>query len=179
MDLAVHRRRGGHVLGLCGGFQLLGRVITDPQGMEGEAGRVAGLGLLDVETLLDGDKTVKATEAQHRASGETIAAYEIHLGRTAGADCGRAPFTVAGAPEGATSADGRVIGTYLHGLFSADGFRRAYLAGLGRGGADGAFAYEASIEATLNALAEHLARHADVDAIQRIAEDRGRRTDDG
>jgi adenosylcobyric acid synthase len=169
VDLAVHRRRGGHVLGLCGGFQLLGQVIADPQGIEGKAGSVAGLGLLDVETVLDDDKTVKPTEAKHRTSGETIAAYEIHLGRTAGADCVRAPFTIAGAPEGAASADGRVVGTYLHGLFSADGFRRAYLAGLGRGNVVGALAYEASIEATLDALAGHLARHVDVDAVLRIA----------
>ncbi len=171
VDLAVHRRRGGHVLGLCGGFQMLGRTIADPDGIEGEAGSSAGLGLLDVETVLDGDKTVRPVKAAHRTSGEAVAAYEIHLGRTSGADCARGPFTVAGIPEGAASADGRVAGTYLHGLFGADGFRRAYLTGLGRGPVSGTLAYEASIEATLDGLAQHLARHVDVDGILRIASD--------
>jgi adenosylcobyric acid synthase len=170
IDLLVHRRRGGHVLGLCGGFQMLGRTIADPTGIEGEAGRAAGLGLLDVETVLDGDKTVRPTQALHRASGEAVTAYEIHLGRTSGADTARAPFTIAGTPEGAASADGHVVGTYLHGVFSADSFRRAYLAGLGRGGVSGALAYETSVEVTLDALAAHLAERLDVEAVLRIAQ---------
>lgn len=168
IDLLAHHRRGGRVLGLCGGYQMLGKMIHDPQGLEGEPSSVAGLGLLDVETTLLPDKTTVATEAIHTLSGQLIRAYEIHLGETTGPDRARPFAQTGGGPEGAISSDGLVAGTYLHGCFSADGFRHAWLKSLGA--AASVFAYEQTIEHTLDALAAHLEKHLDIDAILALAE---------
>ncbi|MFN3644235.1 MAG: cobyric acid synthase [Gemmobacter sp.] len=167
VDILAALRRGARVLGLCGGYQMLGRSIADPAGIEGPPGTVAGLGLLEVETLMTPDKRVSETAARHIASGEAVQGYEIHIGRTAGPDCARPLFSVAGQPEGAMRADGRVMGSYLHGVFAADGFRRAFLAGLGA--CPGALAYDAVVEATLDALAEHLAAHVDTAGLLALA----------
>lgn len=169
IDLAAHVRRGGHVLGLCGGYQMLGRVIADPGGIEGPAGTVAGLGLLDVETVLTGDKITTPVTARHLASGQMVNGYEIHLGRTTGPDCGRAMLDIGGRPDGAASLNRRVTGSYVHGLFGADGFRKAWLAGFGR---QSRLGYADSIEATLDALAEHCEAHLDIDQIIAIARSR-------
>jgi adenosylcobyric acid synthase len=167
IDLQAHVRRGGFVLGLCGGYQMLGRTIADPDGLEGPPGTVASLGLLDVDTTLLPDKTLTRVEATHAATGTAIAGYEIHLGRTAGADCAR-PFALIGAmPDGAVSASGRVMGTYLHGCFAADGFRRAFLAGMGA--LTSALAFDDVIERTLDDLAVHLETHLDLDRILALA----------
>ena len=129
IDLAAHLRRGGHVLGICGGYQMLGRLIRDPDGIEGPAGEEPGLGLLDVVTEMTPQKRLTRVEARHQASGLPISGYEIHIGVTDGPDRSR-PFAQLGdQPEGAVSADGRIIGSYLHGMFSDDAFRHAYLAG--------------------------------------------------
>jgi adenosylcobyric acid synthase len=166
IDLAAHLRRGGRVLGLCGGYQMLGRSISDPDGVEGPAGSVAGLGLLDVHTVLTGRKITRPVVATHIASGEPVSGYEIHLGRTTGPDCARPLLTLEGHPEGATSADGRVTGTYLHGLFTGDSFRKHWLADFGQASA---LAYGASVEATLDALAEHLEGCVDVERVVGLA----------
>jgi adenosylcobyric acid synthase len=169
IDLAAHVRRGNKVLGLCGGYQMLGRMIHDPDGLEGPAQSVAGLGLLDVETTLTPDKTVTPTEAMHVASGNAISAYEIHLGLTDGADCAR-PFAFAArGPDGATSRNGLVTGTYLHGCFSSDGFRSAYLKALGADTSN--LRFEQTIEHALDALAEHIETHVDVAALLALAEE--------
>jgi adenosylcobyric acid synthase len=168
IDLAAHHRRGGKIFGLCGGYQMLGRIIHDPQGLEGKLGSVAGLTLLDVETTLLSDKRVTQTEATHAASGTTISAYEIHLGKSTGPDC-RHPFAhINATPEGAISKDGRVTGTYLHGCFTSDAFRHAFLKSLGHTAST--FAYDATIETTLDQLAEHLAKHLDINRILALAE---------
>jgi len=169
IDISAHRRRGGRVLGLCGGYQMLGRRIADPHGLEGPAGSASGLGLLDVETVLTEDKAVRPVAALHRASGGALTAYEIHLGRTEGPDTARAPFTMDGAPEGAASPDGLVQGTYLHGLFAADAFRAAFLRAVRPAGDFGGLAYEAEIDGVLDRLAEHLGRHLDTNRILAIA----------
>ena len=168
IDLLAHHRRGGRVLGLCGGFQMLGKMIHDPQGLEGKPASLPGLGLLDVETTLLSDKTTTATEAIHTLSGQFISAYEIHLGETKGPDSARPFAQTANGPEGAISHDGLVTGTYLHGCFSADGFRHAWLKSLGA--AASAFAYEQAIEQTLDALAAHLEKHLDLDAVLKLAQ---------
>jgi adenosylcobyric acid synthase len=170
IDLLAHRRRGGHVLGLCGGYQMLGRVVRDPLGLEGPPGEAPGLGLLDVETVLDRDKTVREVAISHHPSGSTGRAYEIHLGRTEGVDTARARFAVGGRSDGAASPDGRVVGTYLHGLFAADAVRAACLADYGAGTTT--LAYGASVETALDDLAAHLGRHLDVDALYRLAKSR-------
>ncbi|HEX2509586.1 MAG TPA: cobyric acid synthase [Microvirga sp.] len=169
VDLKAHRRRGGRILGLCGGYQMLGRSIADPDGLEGPPETVPGLGLLDVDTVLAARKTVRPVMALHAASGTELSAYEIHLGETGGPDASRAPFVRGGVPEGAASSDGRVTGTYLHGLFSADGFRRAFLRALRPDLGFGGLSYEAEVEWTLDGLADHLAAHLDTDRILAIA----------
>jgi len=171
IDIAAHRRRGGAVLGLCGGYQMLGRQIADPDGVEGVAGTVAGLGLLAIDTVLTGDKTTVPIAGMHRESGEGIFGYEIHLGRSEGPDCARPFLTIGDRPDGAISADGLVAGTYVHGLFASDGFRRAFLSKLG---ARSSLAYESGVEATIGGLAAHLTQHLDLDAILTIAQSRVR-----
>jgi adenosylcobyric acid synthase len=167
IDLAAALRRGARVLGLCGGYQMLGKTIADPDGIEGPAGTIPGLNLLDVTTVMTPEKRVTETSAIHPASGEAVRGYEIHIGRTTGPDCAHPLFQVSGQAEGATRPDGRVMGSYLHGMFTADGFRRAFLAGLGATtGNDG---YDATVDATLDALADHLERHVDCAGLLALA----------
>jgi adenosylcobyric acid synthase len=162
IDIAAHRRRGGRVLGLCGGYQMLGRTVADPDGIEGPAGTVEGLGLLDVETVLTAEKRLEPVQGV--AGGAPFCGYEMHMGTTTGPDCAR-PFArlADGSPEGAISADGRVTGTYVHGLFGDDRQRSAWLARLGA--APSTIAHGALIEATLDRLAAHLATHIDLDRL--------------
>ena len=166
VDLAGHIRRGGHVLGICGGYQMLGAEIADPDGIEGEACTVEGLGLLDVRTVMQPEKRLALRAARHLESGAELQGYEIHLGQTTGPDCAGAWLEVGGRPEGAASADGRVRGCYLHGLFASDGFRAAYLKGLG---VTSDLAYEQSVEDVLDALAQHLETHLDIDMLLEMA----------
>ncbi len=167
IDILAHHRRGGRVLGLCGGYQMLGRTISDPDGVEGPAGTVAGLGLLDVGTVIGGDKTTVTVTGRHVATNDPVAGYEIHLGHTDGPDCARPFLDLDGRPDGAQSGDGLVAGTYVHGIFSGDDFRRAFLRGLGGGTAK--VSYEARVEAALDALADHLEGHVDIDRMLAIA----------
>ncbi|HYN39932.1 MAG TPA: cobyric acid synthase CobQ, partial [Rhodospirillales bacterium] len=164
VDIAAHLRRGGRVLGLCGGYQMLGTRIADPLGMEGPPGAVPGLGLLDVETELGGDKTLIETSGIDLTSRAPVHGYEMHVGRTAGPGLERPMLRLGDRPEGAVAADGRVQGCYLHGLFAADAFRSAYLATL-RPGREGGLAWEAEVERTLDALADHLQTHVDLDRL--------------
>jgi len=151
------------VLGLCGGYQTLGRKVHDPDGIEGPRGTAAGLGLLDVETTLSGEKRLEPV-AGATSDGAPFTGYEMHMGVTEGADCAR-PFArlADGSAEGAVSADGRVMGTYIHGLFANDSQRSAWLKRFAPGGA--AIAYDTLIEETLDKLAAHLATHIDVDRL--------------
>jgi adenosylcobyric acid synthase len=167
IDIAAHRRRGGMVLGLCGGYQMLGRTIADPDGVEGPPAKVAGLGLLEVETVLSNDKRLEAVRGT-TAGGVPFSGYEMHMGVTEGPDCAR-PFgrLADGAAEGAVSADGRVIGSYIHGLFADDRQRAAWLARFGAGAAN--IAYDDVVERTLDGLAAHLATHLDLDRIFTLA----------
>jgi adenosylcobyric acid synthase len=163
IDIAAHLRRGGMVLGLCGGYQMLGRAIHDPDGIEGPAASAPGLGLLDVETNLSGEKRLEP------ATGATcdhvpFTGYEMHMGVTEGPDRTRPFARLAGdTPEGATSADGSVIGTYIHGLFADDRQRSAWLKRFAPGGA--AIGYDVLIEETLDKLAAHLAAHVSIDRL--------------
>jgi len=167
IDLAAHLRRGGAVLGICGGYQMLGRVIADPEGIEGPAGESPGLGLLDVSTVMTPEKRLSRVSARHAGTGLAVEGYEIHIGRTEGPDRTRPFADVAGAAEGAISADGRVSGSYLHGLFAADDFRAAFLGGLGI--AASGRGHEAGVEAALEALADHVEAHLDVGGLFALA----------
>jgi adenosylcobyric acid synthase len=167
IDIAAHVRRGGLVLGLCGGYQMLGQTVADPEGIEGAPGKVDGLGLLDVGTTLSAEKRLEPAHGT-TSDGTPFRGYEMHIGATEGLDRGR-PFArlADGSAEGAVSANGRVFGTYIHGLFADDRQRAAWLARLGAGPAQ--TAYEDSIEQTLDALAAHLAAHLDLDRLLTLA----------
>ncbi|VDC21194.1 Cobyric acid synthase [Pseudogemmobacter humi] len=167
IDLIAHHRRGGRILGLCGGYQMLGRSVADPGGIEGPPGETPGLGLLDVTTVMQGDKRLARVQAQHAATGLTVQGYEIHIGVTTGPDCARPFAWLDGRPEGARSADGRVEGSYLHGLFAADGFRRAWLGDFGAG--NSVLRYDARVEQILDRLADHMETHLDCDGLLALA----------
>ncbi len=169
IDIKAHVRRGGHVLGLCGGYQMLGQTIADPEGIEGPPATVDGLGLLDIATVMHADKSTRLVQGIHTATGTPVEGYEIHLGHSEGRDCARPVVTIDGRPDGAGTADGRVQGTYVHGLFTGDAFRKAWLARLGIASS---LAYETQIESALDALADHLEAHLDIDAILGIARSR-------
>ncbi len=168
VDIKAHQRRGGWVLGLCGGYQMLGRLVHDPQGLEGQPGTSRGLGLLDIETTLAPAKTVRQSLATETSTGLAVSGYEIHQGQTTGPDTGRPMLQLATHADGAIAADGRVMGAYLHGLFTGDAFRHAFLTRIRQREASGP-AYAERIDAVLDALAAHLAMHLDIEAIGRIA----------
>ncbi len=165
VDLAAHVRRGGHVVGLCGGYQMLGRRIADPDGVEGPASEAVGLGLLDIETVLTGDKTLVAASGREATTDQTVCGYEMHVGVTRGAGLDRPMLDLGDRTDGAVSADGRIMGCYLHGLFAADAFRRAFLIRLHPQHRASGVAYEQGVEDTLDALAYHLEAHLDLDAL--------------
>lgn len=167
VDILAHARRGGRVLGVCGGYQMLGRSVSDPDGVEGPPGSAAGLGLLDVQTVLAGDKTVRPVTGR-LAGGAAFEGYEIHVGRTSGAGTARPLLTIDGhGPDGAVCADGRIAGAYVHGLFDKASARAALLAPLGVA-ADGQD-QSARVDAALDEIAQILERSLDIDAIARIA----------
>ncbi|WP_299635774.1 cobyric acid synthase [uncultured Ruegeria sp.] len=167
IDLYAHVRRGGHVLGLCGGYQMLGKTISDPDGVDGRPGKVDGLGLLNVDTVMGGQKKVILRSAHSLPDREPISGYEIHMGHTDGPDRARAWLEVEGRPEGAASSNGRVKGSYLHGIFSSDAFRARYLSALG---VTSDIAYEDGVEQALNDLADHLERHMNLDLLLSLAQ---------
>lgn len=169
VDIRAHHRRGGHLLGICGGYQLLGRTIADPDGIDGPAGTAPGLGLLAIDTVMTGDKSTVQVRGSHVGSGLPIEGYEIHIGRSDGPDCARPLLDLHGRFDGAISADGRVQGCYVHGLFSSDAFRRAFLASFGIASS---LAYEARVDAALDALADHLEQHVDIERLLQIARSR-------
>lgn len=166
VDIRAHVRRKGRVLGLCGGYQMLGRTIADPEGIEGTPDRVEGLGLLQVDTVLAGDKRLESVTGRS-FDDEPLHGYEMHIGRTKGPDCGRPFAEFSGSADGAMSADGQVVGTYLHGLFTNDRQRTAWLRRLGAepAGMD----YEAGIDAILDRLAAHMEQHLDLTGLLRLA----------
>ena len=168
VDITAHVRRGGRVLGVCGGFQMLGRRISDPNGVEGPAGSAPGLGLLDLETVMSPDKTLRSVSGILADGGAGFAGYEIHIGVTDGPDLARPLLRLdAGRPDGAVSADGRIAGAYVHGLFDQGSARAALLARLGAGstGQD----QGAAVDAALDAIAAVLERSLDIPALSRIA----------
>jgi len=169
IDIHAHRRRGGRVLGLCAGYQMLGRVVADPDGIEGRPETAGGLGLLDVTTVLTPAKTLRRVAGSHLATGAPLHGYEMHIGRTEGPDRARPALMLMGHGEdGARSADGLVEGCYVHGIFASDAFRRRLLAGL-RPGHASTLAYETLVDDVLDRWAEHVARAVDTDRLLEIA----------
>ena len=167
IDIRAHHRRGGAVLGLCGGYQMLGRTIRDPDGVEGSVRSIDGLGLLEVDTVLAGDKTLE--HVRGRALGAAFEGYEMHMGRSDGPGCAR-PFAMLGyRPDGAISPDGRVMGSYVHGLLASTPLRAALLHQIGATSVQAD--YDQSVEDALDAVADHLERHVDVEALIALAEE--------
>lgn len=162
-----HARMGGRVVGLCGGFQMLGRTIRDPSGQEGALREIPGLGLLDVETVMQEQKILRNVTGYAPFLDTQVSGYEIHLGRTCGPDCARAPLVIEGRPDGAASPDGRIWGAYLHGIFSGGGFRRRFLQMLG-GDSDGR-AHHEKIDEALERIAAILEKTIDADAVFALA----------
>jgi adenosylcobyric acid synthase len=161
------------VLGLCGGYQMLGRHISDPYGIEGSPGTVEGLGLLNVETVLGGTKTLTHVTGRDLVHAEAIEGYEIHIGQTHGPDHARPMLEITNtsgqtSKDGARSVDGRVAGCYVHGLFSANGFRHRALAALGRD-QEGTIDFQGEIDGVLDRLADHLENHLDIDGLFALA----------
>lgn len=170
VDILAHRRRGGMILGICGGYQMLGRRLADPYGIEGPAGAVAGLGLLDVETVLQRQKALSRTEGT--ALGASFTGYEMHMGETVGSDCRRAFAILAdGRRDGAISADGRVLGSYVHGALASTGLRGALLQAIGAG-SDGRD-HASMVDAALDAIAEELEANLDVEGLLQLAKGAG------
>lgn len=168
IDLRAHVRRGGAVIGLCGGYQMLGRAVIDRHGIEGAAGESAGLGLLDITTELGTAKHLETIEGEDMIAHAPFTGYRMHMGHTAGPDAERPLLALAdGSYDGAISADGRVMGCYAHGLFARAEQRAAWLAraGLAGGGRD----HAADVDAALDEVAAALARALDIDAIAGIA----------
>ena len=163
IDLLAHHRRGGKILGICGGYQMLGKTIIDRDGLEGTPGATPGLGLLDVVTEMLPQKTLTRISGHHRSTGVKFSGYEIHIGNTQGPDCDNFWLEVEGRPEGAASADGRVRGCYVHGLFTADDFRQQFVDELGAQSQH--FLYGAVVEDTLDLLADHIETHLNVDSM--------------
>jgi adenosylcobyric acid synthase len=168
IDLLAHRRHGGRILGLCGGYQMLGRSIADPLGVEGRQQTVTGLGFLDIETVLTDTKRLAEISGVELATGMPVRGYEMHLGETSGPGLECPMLRLAEGPDGCVSADGLVAGCYLHGLFASDLFRRAFLTALGA--EPGEIAYEHQIESTLDSLADHLEASLDLSALLAAAQ---------
>ncbi len=166
VDIAAHVRRGGLLFGLCGGFQMLGKTISDPEGIEGPPRQVDGLGYLDVHTTLAPHKELANRRAQCVRSKADVTGYEIHMGRTEGADMARPWFQADAQPEGAQSENGRVRGTYLHGIFGSDPFRATILKEKGH---SPQIQYNVLVDKTLDALAAHLEEHLDIDQLLKLS----------
>jgi len=162
-DLLAHARRGGHILGICGGMQMLGHTITDPDGIEGPPGQTPGLGLLNLHTTLTTDKRLIAQTGILLPENTPIAGYEMHMGRSTGPDCHHPFAQLQDGPDGATSPNGRILGTYLHGLFSSGPARQTLLARLNTPITPRD--HTEIVETTLDALADHLEQHLDLDTL--------------
>jgi len=166
IDLKAHVRRGGHILGICGGYQMLGRRISDPDGIEGPASSVDGLGLLDVDTVLEGDKVLVEIGGQTVQDAVPFKGYEMHIGRTTGTSRPLLRLTN-GKHDGAINDSGTVAGCYIHGLLSDDRQRQHWLQRIGVRGS--ALDYEADVDATLDRLADHIEKHLDCDRLLALA----------
>lgn len=166
IDLKAHLRRGGHILGICGGYQMLGRGVADPEGIEGPPRSVEGLGLLEVETVLGGDKVLVEVTGRTMANGVPFKGYEMHIGRTT---TSVRPLLELdhGGTDGAIDASGRVAGCYIHGLMADDRQRRHWLQRIGATSSD--LDYEAGVDATLERLADHLEKHVDCARLLELA----------
>ena len=168
IDLAAHIRRGGFVLGICGGYQMLGQSVHDPEGVEGPSAHVEGLGYLDIETTLSGEKRLAAVCGVSVEDELHFKGYEMHMGQTQGAGLNRALLRFEnGKMDGAISDSSRIAGCYVHGLFSGDAQRASWLKKLGAN--TGSLHYEAELDVSLDTIAKHIARFVDCEKLLALA----------
>jgi adenosylcobyric acid synthase len=168
IDLAAHVRRGGKVLGICGGYQMLGKLVADPDGVEGFPGTTQGLGFLDVHTVLTREKTLTEVNGTSWADAVPFRGYEMHAGRTTGPDTAFPMLRMAdGRLDGARSRDGQIYGTYVHGLFRDERQRSALLTWFGS--SSSGELYDAGVDQTLDELADHLSASIDLTSLLKLA----------
>ncbi|WP_422531553.1 cobyric acid synthase [Bartonella apihabitans] len=166
-EIIAHAKKGGMVIGICGGFQILGRKILDPDCLEGNVTEIDALGLLDMVTEIGKRKLTRNSNAIHLLSGLPLRGYEIHMGKSFGPDCRHAPLKINNVEDGAASPDGKIWGTYLHGLFSADAFRHYFIGNFGaKPDASGHFE---KIDNALDKIADELEKAVDINALFRLA----------
>ena len=163
-DIIAFARGGGHVLGVCGGYQLLGQSIHDPDGVDGKSGSAKALGLLNVTTTMHAEKQTSPISGKCARSDHPINGYEIHVGITKGYDTARPMIVINTRADGAVNETGNVQGTYLHGLFANDLFRQYWLDNI-KSGTASQLDYEFTVESELNRLADGLEASLDVDAL--------------
>ena len=175
IDIKAHARKNKIVIGLCGGYQMLGKIIDDPFGAEGSIRKIDGLGLLDVITVLEKEKKVKKLIATHLFDNKTIEGYEIHLGKTSGLDCDRPMFKFDQKMEGAISSNYKIYGTYLHGFFNNKGACEWLLNLCNQSNYKNDIVdYNIKVNEILDSLAEHLEKHLDWKKILEISENYAR-----
>jgi adenosylcobyric acid synthase len=180
--LVRHRRNGGWIVGVCGGYQMLGQRIIDQAGIESRRTETVGLGLLEIETIFQAEKIIARVDALHLSSGFTVSGYEIHAGRTVRINASAPLFRIierdgiaADYLDGATSGDGRVIGSSIHGLFDRPGFRRQLINRVRQSkGLDPQAlpqAADAAVDCTraFDRLADVLEKHVDMHRIAKLA----------
>jgi adenosylcobyric acid synthase len=166
IDLIAHVRRGGNVLGICGGYQMLGRTIADPHGVEGPPNMAKGLNLLQIDTVLEGAKVLVEVSGETIGSRVPFKGYEMHIGRTIGRIDPLLRLSD-GREEGAINDNGQIAGCYIHGLLTDDRQRRYWLQRVGA--PTSSLSYEAEVEATLDQLADHLEKHIDCERLLALA----------
>lgn len=165
IDILAHHRRGGVIIGLCGGYQMLGNDVSDPEGIEGMVAHINGLALLDVSTVIQGAKSLKEVSAIEQSSGLAVHGYEMHIGETTGAGTSQPWFVIDDTrADGCCSPDGLVYGSYLHGVFADDIFRNHFLQSF-RTGEISKTAYDRKIDGLLDKLASHLETHLQIDKL--------------
>lgn len=171
--IARHLRYGGKVIGICGGFQMLGRFVHDPYGIEGEPGSSEGLGWLDMETTLDAHKAMRSVEGKLLLGDARMTGYEIHCGVSEGPALNKPSSLLdGGRPDGAVTADGQILGTYVHGLFDHPAALSALLDWAGLREAV-AIDVRAQREAAIDRLADAVEAHLDTTALWRMLAIRG------
>jgi adenosylcobyric acid synthase len=162
IDVKSHARHGGAVLGLCGGYQMLGRHLFDPDTVDGNISEISGLGLLDIETVMHKDKTVREIKGKTDA-GDGIEGYEIHVGKSDGPDTVRPFVTIDNVAYGASALGKPIWGSYLHGIFASDAFRASFLKRLSVDA--GEMRYQSQLDRALDDIAASYEEHLDIEAM--------------
>lgn len=169
LDLSSHLRRGGKILGICGGYQILGNAITDPDKIESDVPFVEALGLLGVQTKITPTKTLVKSHGFHLETKTYFQGYEIHMGETSGTDCQRPFSRINGQLEGAISKSGLVMGSYIHGMFSTDKFRKEFIKSITDISFSSSVNHSDLVNGTLEELADQLEKVLDIEAFFKMA----------